>query len=66
MRVAGEVAREWTVIRLDTMEQVNGGPLTMADSTSGIVEWIDRTGNTRTVSLGPHTIRIIRKSPYGR
>jgi len=60
MRIAGEIAREWTAIRLDSFD------LTMADSESGTVEWVDRTGNKQSATLGAHAIRIIRKFPYGR
>lgn len=58
--------REWSAVRLDTLEQVNKGDLALADDDTGMVEWIDRTGTKRSTSLGPHAIRIIRSYPRGR
>ena len=66
VRIAGEDAKRWAAVRLDTLEQVNTGVLTLADDLLGTVEWCDKTGNTRTVSLGPQAIRLIRAYRYGR
>lgn len=66
MRITGEIARQWSAVRLDSFEQVNSGTLTTADDESGYVEWVDRIGGSHSVSLGPQAIRIIRKSPYAR
>jgi len=66
MRIAGEIARQWAAVRLDSLEQVNSGSLVTADDESGYVEWVDRIGSSHSVSLGPSAIRIIRKSTYGR
>jgi hypothetical protein len=58
--------KEWSVVRLDTCEQVNKGDLALADDDTGMVEWIDRKGIKHSTSLGPHAIRIIRSYPCGR
>jgi len=66
MRITGEIARQWTAVRLDSFEQVNSGTLTTVDDESGYVEWIDSVGRGHSVSLGPQAIRIVRKSSYER
>ena len=59
-------SREWVAVRLDTFEQVNKGDLALADDDTGMVEWIDKTGNKCAMDLGPRAIRIIRSHPRGR
>jgi len=66
MRVEGASAKGWAAVRLDTLEEVNQGDLLLADSETGSVEWLDRTGSKCTSSLGPGAVRIVRRSTYGR
>jgi hypothetical protein len=66
MQISGGGARDWCAVRLDSMEQVNKGELTSADDESGKVEWRDKTGNARSITLGPHAIRLTRSYRYGR
>lgn len=65
MRVDGDEAKGFSVVRLDSLEQVPG-TLVSADEQSGTVVTADKTGSTKTFELGPRNIRIIRKYTYGR
>lgn len=67
MRIERETATNMTAVRLDTLASVEGnGTLVMADTMTGEVIWVDRTGSVRKVALGPHAIRLVRLPSYGR
>ena len=46
---------------LHTFLNVNEGELLMADDITGEVRWKDRTGETRSKTMGSHAIRILRR-----
>ena len=59
MNVSGEAAAALNAIRLDDMTTVNKGILVSADDQTGAVTWKDKLGTDQTVTLGPHSIRLI-------
>jgi hypothetical protein len=61
MRIYGDDAKLYNAVRLDDFRNANLGELLLADDQSGEVSWKDSTGNTKSLTLGAHAIRIIRK-----
>jgi hypothetical protein len=61
MKVEGEEAGRYIAVSLSSYANVNLGVLTYADEDDGQVKWKDKTGEIRSVTLGPHQIRIRRK-----
>ena len=60
MKVEGENATRCDAVRLDSYATVNaGGPLVSADDETGAVSWRNKTGEVKSLTLGPHTIRIV-------
>lgn len=59
MNVSGEMASAYEAISLSNFETVNKGKLVAADDETGAVQWIDQTGETRSVTLGQRAIRIL-------
>jgi hypothetical protein len=68
MKVSGEDAARYDVIRSDSFATVNRGELTEADDETGLVRWKDHVNpaEIKTATLGAHCIRIVPKSPYRR
>jgi hypothetical protein len=60
--VNGDVAKEHYVVRLDSYATVNQGELVEADEATGLVRFRDKAGETKSVTLGEHNIRILRKT----
>lgn len=64
MRVEGEAARHYMVVRLDSFTSVEGnGVLRLADDQTGEVHWTDKTGESKTAQLGQRTIKVVRRHP---
>ena len=61
MRITGEEAKKYTAVRLDSFESVNKGELVSADDQIGEITFKDTPETTKTLTLGPHAIRIVRK-----
>ena len=61
MIVSGEAAPQFNAVRLDNFENANKGPLVSADSETGEVIYLDVTGEQKTLKLGDHAIRILKK-----
>ena len=61
MIVSGEAAPQFNAVRLDNFENANKGPLVSADSETGEVVYLDVTGEQKTLKLGDHAIRILKK-----
>ena len=59
--VSGEDAARFNAVRLDNFENANRGELVEADDLTGLVRYKDVTGEVKTVTLGDHAIRIMRK-----
>jgi len=60
LRVQGEEAKSYRVVRLDSLEDANAGELVAADDITG--EVVFKSGDTtKTLMLGPHMIYILRK-----
>jgi hypothetical protein len=62
MRVEDETAREHNAVRLDNLENANKGILVLADEATGEVVYKDASGSMISTLLGPHAIRIVRRS----
>lgn len=62
MLVDGENAKLYDAVRLDDFTAVNKGPLISANEETGSVVFIDSAGNHVGASMGPGTIRIVRRS----
>ena len=61
MNVSGEAAAAYDAVRLDSFENANKGPLVSADTDTGVVVYKDVTGEEKTVELGPHALRLVRR-----
>ncbi len=61
MIVSGEEALLYNAIRLDDFSVANKGPLISADDMTGVVVYRDTPESEKTLSLGPHAIRLIRR-----
>jgi hypothetical protein len=59
MNVSGEMASAYDAISLSDFETVNKGKLVSADDETGAVSWQDKTGKTKSVTLGQRAIRIL-------
>ncbi len=59
MKIEGDDAAKYRAVRLDTFENANKGELISADETTGFVAYKDATGETKTLTLGEHSIRIL-------
>ncbi len=66
MKVEGADAARYDAVRRDSCATINTGPLTSADDQTGHVEWLDRAGVAREVTLGAGAIHIQAKSTYRR
>lgn len=66
VQVAGDDAQNWDAVRRDSLTTVNGGQLIEANEETGFVSWKDRAGETKTVTLGAHAIKLTLKSSYYR
>lgn len=64
--VSGSEAAGYDAVRLDSCDTVNVGKLTEAHVQTGKVVWEDAAGKPKDITLGPHAIRIIPRSPYRR
>ena len=64
--VSGDVAHGYVAIRTDSYLQINDGLLLAADEITGAVRWKDKTDTEKTVTLGPHAIRIISRGHGSR
>lgn len=65
MKVSGQDASAYKAVLLDSLNDVPG-QLISADTETGEVSTKDKTGETKNFTFGPHRIRLVRKSPYGR
>lgn len=61
MKIHGDDARLYKVIRLDSCEDAHKGELIVADEADGTFSYKDTPESTKQVTLGPHTIRVVRK-----
>ena len=61
MIVSGEEAGQYDAIRLDSFERANRGPLISADDITGVVVYRDTPESQKTLTLGAHAIKIVRK-----
>jgi hypothetical protein len=61
MKIEGDEASKYRAVRLDTFENANKGELVSADEMTGFVSYKDATGETKTLTLGDHAIRILPK-----
>ena len=61
MKIEGSDASKYRAVRLDSFENVNKGELVSADDITGEVVWTDKTGEQKTLTLGPSAIRILSK-----
>ena len=61
MRIEGDSAANWSAVRLDSLEAVEGarGTLLLADTDTGEVKWRDRTQTVCELRLGPQMVRLI-------
>jgi hypothetical protein len=59
MKIEGEDAKLFRVVRLDTFENANKGELVSADELTGYVAYKDAAGEVKTLTLGDHAIRIM-------
>ena len=60
MNVAGDEAKRWNAVRLDSFAVINDpGSLLSADDQTGEVKWLDHTGEKRELTLGAHAIRLV-------
>jgi len=66
MVVSGEEAMEYDAISLSSLETINQGLLKEANTDTGVVKWLDKTGQEKTATLGERAICIRPKSGYGR
>jgi hypothetical protein len=66
MNVSGDDAPNWDAVRRDSLTTVNGGQLIEANEETGFVSWKDKVGETKTVTLGAHAIKLTPKSSYRR
>lgn len=66
MKVSGDDAKNYEAIRADDYAPINRGTLISADEETGEVCWRDTPETQKTVKFGPHAIKIVRKSRYGR
>jgi hypothetical protein len=61
MKVENEEAKHYNAVRLDNFNLANKGVLTLADDQTGEVHYTDQAGETKTMTLGAHAIRILHK-----
>jgi len=61
MKIEGDAAHLYRAVRLDSFEDANRGELVSADDDTGIVVYKDTPETTKTLTLGPHAIRILKK-----
>ncbi len=66
MTITGDEAANYEAVRSDDFTQINRGLLMAANEETGEVWWRDSTGQEVSVKLGPHAVRIVRRSPYRR
>lgn len=66
MKVSGSEATAYDAVRTDSFATVNTGPLQSADEDTGSVSWTDKAGETKSVTLGDHMIRLILRTRYRR
>jgi hypothetical protein len=62
MIVSGEAAKNFRVVRLDSMEDAFKGELVSADDVTGEVIYHDTPETTKTLSLGSGAIVILSKT----
>jgi hypothetical protein len=65
MRVDGDVAKFYNAVRLDNFMNANVGELVMADDVTGEVSYKDQTGETKSMTLGQHAIKILSSKIHG-
>jgi hypothetical protein len=61
MKIDGDAAKDYRVVRLDSFENANKGELVSADEITGEVVFRDTPETTKTLMLGPSAIRILPK-----
>ncbi len=61
MRLVGDDAAPFNAMRLDNFENVNKGPLVLVDDQTGEVAWTDKSSELKSITLGIHAIRIVKK-----
>ena len=61
MTICGIEAIHFDAVRLDDFSNANKGPLTYADTDTGLVVYKDVTGEEKRVELGAHSITILRR-----
>jgi hypothetical protein len=61
MRIHGDDAKKYNAIRLDSFANANQSELVLADDQTGEVSYTDKAGELKSVTLGLHAIRIVRK-----
>jgi hypothetical protein len=61
MTVSDDDAKLYDAISLSDFSSVNRGELVSADDATGVVVYRDTPESTKTVTLGLHAIRIVRR-----
>ena len=59
--VSGDEAAAYKIMRLSDFADAFSGTLVCADAMAGTFTYKDRAGENKSESLGPHSIRIIRR-----
>ncbi len=66
MKLNSENGAWFDAVRLDSCATINLGQLTDADEDTGFVEWLDKSGEKKSVTLGAHVVKIVPRNPYKR
>lgn len=61
MKIEGDEAKRFKVVRLDSYADAHRGELVRADDETGFFEYRDTPETTKQMTLGQHTIRIVPK-----
>lgn len=62
-KIDGAAAPQYKVIRMDSMADAHVGLLVEADAMVGTFTWRDHVnGELRNANLGPHSIKIVRRT----
>lgn len=61
MTVSGEEAKKWKAIDATSYRDIAVN-LIEANEDTGEVAFLDKTGEKKTVSLGPHRVRLVLKN----
>jgi hypothetical protein len=59
--VTGDEAKLYDAVSLSSFASVNRGELVEADDVTGRVSWRDTPVSIKTVTLGDHAVKIVRR-----